>query len=66
MKTIVIQTGNNENARFLLNFAGKMKMKVRVIDEEELEDSWFASMIDEGMKEDGEVPIEKVLKKLQR
>ena len=34
MKTIVIQTGNNENARFLLNFAGKMKMKVRVIDEE--------------------------------
>ncbi|MBW8050020.1 MAG: hypothetical protein FVQ77_06715 [Cytophagales bacterium] len=66
MKTIVIQSANDEDSSFLLKFARKMKMKARFIDEEELEDRWLAKLIDEGMKEEGEIPVEKVLDKLRK
>lgn len=66
MKTIIIQSGNDEDARFLVKFAGKLKMKARLIDENELEDRWLATLIDEGMKEEGEIPVEKVLDKLRK
>lgn len=60
MKTIIIKSRNDEDAEIILKFARKMKMKARYLTQEELDDAYLVHLIDEGMEEEGEVPLEDV------
>jgi len=65
MKTILIKSGNDADANLIMRYARRMKMKARVLSEKETDDVYLARLIDEGMTEKGEVPLEKVRKKLR-
>lgn len=66
MKTILIQSNSEEDARFVMKFARKMRMKARWVTDQEMEDRWLGKMIDDGMKEKGEIPLGKFLEKIRK
>jgi hypothetical protein len=66
MKTILIKSRNDADANLIVRYARKMKMKARFLSEKEADDVYLARLIDEGMAEEGEVPLESIRKKLRR
>ncbi len=50
METLLIKAGNKQNANLIARFAKALKMDVKHLSEEELDDYHFAKLIDEGMK----------------
>ena len=62
METVVIETRNKSDARFLRNFSKRIGAKV--IDDEGLEDMVMCRLIEEGVKEPS-VSMEEVMKILR-
>ena len=50
MKTAIVKIKNKEEERFLKALFKKVKIKARFLTMQEMEDSVFARLIDEGMK----------------
>lgn len=66
MNTILIaRFTNRRDAASIARLSRKYRSKVKLLKEEELEDFYFGKLIEESMKEKKEVPLEKILKKLE-
>jgi hypothetical protein len=66
MKTFIIQSKEESKTNLVLSLLKQLKMKARLLTEEELEDAYLARLIDEGMAEKGEVPLSDLRKKLRK
>ena len=67
MRTVLVaEFENKKDASVAAKYLLTLRSKVRMMKEEEYEDSLLAKLIDEGMEEEGEVPIEKIYKKLRK
>ena len=66
MKTIIIKSSNDADANAIMKFARSRKMKAKFLAGKDLEDIYFARMIDEGMKEKGEVPLAEIRRMLRK
>jgi len=66
--SIVIATLENKNdANFVARFARKFNgSRVRVMNEEEMENRWMLKMIDEAENEGGEISEAEIMKTLKR
>jgi len=66
MTVLVAKFKNRREASLAASFIKTMKKEVRIVSEKDWEDFYMAQMIEEGMNEKGEVPLEKIKKKLQK
>ena len=66
MKTFIIQSKEESKTTLVLSLLKQLKIKARLLSEEELEDTYLARLIDEGMGEKGEVPLSEIRKKLRK
>mgnify|MGYP000929428113 CR=1 FL=1 len=66
MNTIIIQVKEGNSSLRVFDLLKKNNIKSKVLSSEQLEDSVLAHLIDKGMEEDGEVPIEELRKKLRK
>lgn len=66
MQTIIIQPKEETQTNLILKLLKQLKLKARFVSNEELEDAYLAKLIDEGVKEGGEVPLEEIKKKLRQ
>ncbi len=65
MKTIIFQA-KDSNTNLILSLLKQLKIKAKLLSDDDLEDAWLARLIDEGMKEKGEVPISEIHRKLRK
>ncbi len=63
MKTAIIEIKNKSEEKFLKAFFKKTRIRARIVQKLEIEDSVFAALIDEGMKTEN-VSEESVMKVL--
>ncbi len=63
---IVARFRRKKDAEQVKKMIKKLGRDAEIIKGEKLEDLWLGKMIDEGMKEGGEVPIEAIHKKLRK
>jgi hypothetical protein len=66
MKTFIIQSKEESKTNLVLSLLKQLKIKARLLSEDELEDAYLARLIDEGMKEKGTVPMSEIRKKLRK
>lgn len=66
MKTIILKPKEESQSKLVMSLMKELKIPARFMTEEEVEDAYLARMIDEGMKEKGEVPLEQIRKKLRK
>lgn len=66
MQTIIIQPKEETQTNLILKLLKQLKLKARFVSNEELEDAYLAKLIDEGVKEGGEVPLAEIKKKLRQ
>jgi len=66
MKTIIFQTNEEKKTNLLLNLMRELKVKARILSEEDMEDVYLARLIDEGMKEKGEIPLARIRRTLRK
>ena len=65
MKTIIFMA-KDSNTNLILSLLKQLKIKAKLLSDDDLEDAWLARLIDEGMKEKGEVPISEIHRKLRK
>ena len=65
MKTIIFQA-KDSNTNLILSLLKQLKIKAKLLSDDDLVDAWLARLIDEGMKEKGEVPISEIHRKLRK
>ena len=66
MNTIIIQVKEGSSSLRVFDLLRKNKIKSKVLSSEQIEDTVLANLIDKGMEEEGEVPIEVLRKKLRK
>ena len=66
MKTIIFQAKEESKTNLILNLLKQLRIKAKLLSNDELEDAYLARLIDEGMKEEGEVPLHEIRKKLSK
>ncbi|MEP7169449.1 MAG: hypothetical protein ABI855_08790 [Bacteroidota bacterium] len=66
MKTFIIQSKEESKTHLVLSLLKQLKIKARLLSEEQLEDAYLARLIDEGMAEKGEIPLNELRKKLRK
>ena len=66
MKTFIIQSKEESKTTLVLSLLKQLKIKARLLSEEEMGDAYLARLIDEGMAEEGEVPLNELRKKLRK
>ena len=63
METILISTKNRTNLNLLIHLAKKLGMKTRALSKDEIEDAFFLTLMQEGVKS-GLANTNRVLRKL--
>src|SRR5450432_2252533 len=66
MKTIVVEPREAKQSKLVMTLMKELNIPAKLLSTRELEDEWMARMIDEGMKENGEVPSEKIRAQLRK
>jgi len=66
LTTIILQSKEDNKTKLLMQLLKELKIKAHLVSEEELEDMYLARLIDKGMAEKGEVPLESIRKKLRK
>ena len=66
MKTFIIQSKEESKTTLVLSLLKQLKIKTRLLSEEQVEDVYLARLIDEGMEEEGEVSLSELRKKLRK
>lgn len=63
---VVAELENRRDANAVAKFIRSLKKEAKIVKASSWEDLYLAKMIDEGMKEKGEIPVEKIHQKLRR
>ncbi|MEO8147397.1 MAG: hypothetical protein ABI723_07160 [Bacteroidia bacterium] len=66
MKTIIFQTKEEQKTNLIMELLKQLKIKTHVIDQELAEELHITKLINQGMKEEGEVSLATVRKKLRK
>lgn len=66
MSIVIAQLKNQKDAGSVASYIHKFRGKVRIMEEDELENQWMIKMIDEAEMEGGEVPEVEIIKTLKQ
>ncbi len=68
MSVIIAKIKNEDDANFIVQFIRRFRGEVKLLNEKKTsrEDKRMIKMIDAGMKEKGEIPVEEILAKLRK
>ena len=66
MNFVIAKLRNEKDAAFIAKYVRKFKGKARIINEEDVENKWMLSMIEEAELEGGEVSEEEILNILKQ